>query len=65
MNAFALKDSNNYVFDFTDFNSQHYASMLTFNVTLKGIKISLGYQHIIKLYSAFKFYGRSLTINLY
>ena len=62
MNAFALRDSNNYFFDFTEFNSQHYASMLTLNVTLKGIKISLGNQHIIKLFSMLKFYGRSLTL---
>ena len=62
MNAFALRDSNNYVFDFTEFNSQYYVSMLTLNVTLKEIKISLDYQRIIKLYSVFKFYGRSLTL---
>ena len=62
MNAFALRDSNNYVFDFIEFNSQHYASMLTLNVTLKEIKIYLGYQRIIKLLSVFKFYGRSLTL---
>ena len=62
MNAFALRDSNNYFFDFTEFNSQQYASMLTLNVTMKGIKIYLGYQRIIKLFSVFKFYGRSLTL---
>ena len=62
MNAFALRDSNNYVFDFTEFNSKHYVSMLTLNVTLKGIKISLGYQRIIKLFSVFKIYGRSFTL---
>ena len=61
MNTFALSDSNNYFFDFTEFNSQHYVSMLTLNVTLKRIKISLGYKPIIKLYSVFKFDGRSLT----
>ena len=61
MNAFALRDSNNF-FELTEFNSQHYTSMLTLNVTLKGIEISLGYQHIIKLFSVFKFYGRSLTL---
>ena len=61
MNAFALRDSN-YYFYFTEFNSQHYASMLTLNVTLKRIEISLGYQRILKLLSVFKFYGRSLTL---
>ena len=61
MNAFALRDSNIF-FDFTEFNSQHYVSMLTLNVTLKEIKIYLGYQRIIKLFSVFKFYGRSLTL---
>ena len=63
MNAFALRDSNNF-FDFTEFNSQRCASMLTLIVTMKGIKTSLGYQRIIKLFSVFKFYGRSLTFNL-
>ena len=63
MNAFALKDSNNNYFYFTEFNSQYYVSMLKLNVTLKRIKISLSYQRIIKLFSVFKFYGRSLTFN--
>ena len=48
MNAFALRDYN--IFFITKFNSQHYVSMLTLNVTLKRIKISLGYQRIIKLF---------------
>ena len=51
------------IFWFTEFNSQHYASMLTLNVTLKGIKIYLGYQHIIKSYSVFKFYWQITDIN--
>ena len=55
MNAFALRDSNNFFFEFTEFYSQYYASMLTLNVTLKGIKFFLGYQRIIKLFSFLKF----------